>query len=191
MDARTQRIIDTAIQLAERDGYGAVRLRDVAAQAKVALGTVYRRFSSKEDILVAALEQEVQRLGERLAADPPPGDTPLARLESFYGAVTQNMVSRPSLARALLRAVAAGEEGVAGRVASFHRVMTDMILTALHPDDPESATDDENLTAFFLQQVFFASLVGWSGGLHDAETITAQVMIAAELMLRGAEVGSR
>ena len=56
MEDRTRRIIETAIELAERDGFEAVRLRDVARLAKVALGTVYRRFQSKEDILVAALD---------------------------------------------------------------------------------------------------------------------------------------
>ena len=36
MDERAQRIVGIAIELAERDGYAAVRLRDVAAQAGVA-----------------------------------------------------------------------------------------------------------------------------------------------------------
>ena len=66
MEDRTRRILETAITLAERDGYEAVRLRDVAAQAEVALGTVYRRFKSKEDILVAALELEVERIADSL-----------------------------------------------------------------------------------------------------------------------------
>ncbi len=185
MDVRTQRIIDTAIDLAERDGFAAVRLRDVAAQAEVALGTVYRRFSSKEDILVAALEQEISRFDARLRAKPIVGDTPLARLDAFFRMATHGLVSKPNLARALLRAVACGDEGVAERVASFHSVMTDMILGALHPADPEAASEDENVAAFILQQVFFTSLVGWSGGLHDEDTITSQVIIAAELMMRG------
>ena len=58
---RTQRIVQTAIALAEEGGFEAVRLRDVAAQANVALGTVYKRFSSKEDILVAGIVELVER----------------------------------------------------------------------------------------------------------------------------------
>lgn len=187
MDPRTQRIIDTAIDLAERDGYGAVRLRDVASQADVALGTVYRRFSSKEDILVAALEQEIERLAVEVGSVPPEGDTALTRLDAFFRLGTQRLLAKPNLARALLRAVASGDEGVAERVASFHSVMTDMIIAALHHGDPDSATDDECVAAFVLQQVYFTSLVGWSGGLHDEDSITVQVITAAELMLRGIE----
>ena len=40
MEERAQRIVDTAIELAERGGFEAVRLRDVAADAGVALGTL-------------------------------------------------------------------------------------------------------------------------------------------------------
>ena len=58
MDERARRIVETAVELAEKDGFQAVRLRDIAAQADVALGTVYRRFKSKEDILLAALGLE-------------------------------------------------------------------------------------------------------------------------------------
>ena len=56
MEERSRRIVDTAIELANRGGYEAVRLRDVAADAGVALGTVYKRFESKEAILLAALD---------------------------------------------------------------------------------------------------------------------------------------
>ena len=47
MEERARRILDAAIELAEQGGFEAVRLRDVAAQANVALGTLYRRFRSK------------------------------------------------------------------------------------------------------------------------------------------------
>ncbi|MGH0031401.1 MAG: helix-turn-helix domain-containing protein [Myxococcota bacterium] len=56
MEERSRRIVGAAIELAEQGGFEAVRLRDVAAQANVALGTLYRRLRSKEDLLLAALE---------------------------------------------------------------------------------------------------------------------------------------
>ena len=59
MEERSRRIVDAAIELAEQGGFEAVRLRDVAAHANVALGTLYRRFRSKEDLLLAALELQL------------------------------------------------------------------------------------------------------------------------------------
>ena len=70
MDDRAKRIVETAVALAERDGYQAVRLRDVAASAQVALGTVYKRFASKEEILIAALEQESEKLVAKIGKQP-------------------------------------------------------------------------------------------------------------------------
>ncbi len=61
-----ERIFDVAIELAEEGGYDNVRQRDVAARAGVALGTLYKRFRSKEDILSAALERETAKLERRM-----------------------------------------------------------------------------------------------------------------------------
>ena len=71
MDDKTRRIVKVAMELAERDGYDAVRLRDLAKRANVALGTVYRRFESKEDILFACLELEFERLKKQIAKGLP------------------------------------------------------------------------------------------------------------------------
>src|SRR5579884_3629276 len=49
--ARRQRVVDSAMTLALEGGYDAVQMRDVAARAHVAMGTVYRYFSSKDHLL--------------------------------------------------------------------------------------------------------------------------------------------
>src|SRR5439155_23448131 len=41
---RRRRVIEAAISLATKGGYDAVQMRDVAAEARVALGTLYRYF---------------------------------------------------------------------------------------------------------------------------------------------------
>src|SRR6478735_7574049 len=68
-----ERIFDVAIQLAEEGGYDNVRQRDVAARAGVALGTLYKRFRSKEDILSAALDRETEKLERKLEKGPVKG----------------------------------------------------------------------------------------------------------------------
>src|SRR5437764_4681187 len=52
--ARRRRVLDAALRLAGEGGLDAVQMRDVAAAAGVALGTVYRYFSSKERLLLEA-----------------------------------------------------------------------------------------------------------------------------------------
>ena len=99
MDDRAKRIVETAVALAERDGYQAVRLRDVAATAQVALGTVYKRFASKEEILIAALEQESEKLVAKIGKKPVPGDSSRERVGFVFSALTKGLLRRPNLAK--------------------------------------------------------------------------------------------
>ena len=52
---RRERIVRAAITLLEQGEYDAIQMRDVAQEAGVALGTVYRYFTSKEHLYAAAL----------------------------------------------------------------------------------------------------------------------------------------
>ena len=53
--ARRERVIRAAMELGAEGGYDAVQMRDVAQRAGVALGTIYRYFSSKDHLLAAAM----------------------------------------------------------------------------------------------------------------------------------------
>jgi AcrR family transcriptional regulator len=187
MEERSRRIIDSAVELAEKGGFEGVRLRDVAAHADVALGTLYRRFRSKEDLLLAALEQQIEDQGERLSRRPPRGDTPLERVTNFFLGTTRALCRRPNLARAMIRAVATGEPELTQKMAAFHDRMTEYIATALRGElvtgQPDRFSDDERAIARSLQMVWFASLVGWSGGLFGQPGIVDQTRAAAVLML--------
>src|SRR6185503_20502681 len=74
--ARRRRLVESAVALAEEGGYDAVQMRDVAARAEVALGTLYRHFSSKDQLLLAALAEQAATLRDRLHNRPPRGATP-------------------------------------------------------------------------------------------------------------------
>jgi AcrR family transcriptional regulator len=190
MEERTRRIVETTVELAEKGGFEAVRLRDVASHAGVALGTLYRRFRSKEDLLLAALEREVFGHEQLLNRGRSRDGTPLERLTSFFQVFTRALCRRPNLARALIRAIATGEPELTQKVAAFHTRVEDLITAALRGDvaaDSELAiTEEERSLAYTLQLVWFASLVGWAAGLHEPTAVVEQTQVAAELMLRGA-----
>lgn len=87
---RHSRILRAAVERFRRDGYGAVRMEDVAEDAEVSVGTVYNYAHTKGDLLMAtvALEvEEVLSLAEPLVADPPadPGDALMALIAHYYG----------------------------------------------------------------------------------------------------------
>ena len=136
VEERALRIIETTIELAEQGGFEAVRLRDVAAHAGVAMGTLYRRFHSKEDLLVAALERETRAMAERVEERPPKGSTPSERVMSFFVMATRGMLRRPNLTRAMFRASAAGEPALAQKVEVFYDLMLRMVVVFPAPLGP-------------------------------------------------------
>ncbi|MFE4611026.1 TetR/AcrR family transcriptional regulator [Streptomyces niveus] len=73
--ATRQKIADTALSLFLERGYDAVGIRDVAAEADVAVTTVFAHFASKE-ALVFERDQDFERRLTRVAADRAP-DEPL------------------------------------------------------------------------------------------------------------------
>jgi AcrR family transcriptional regulator len=195
MEERARRIVETVIELAEAGGFEAVRLRDVAAHAGVALGTLYRRFRSKEDLLVAALELETRALGERVRLRPPKGANASERLLQFFAIATRGMIRRPNLSRAMLKAAASGEPALAKKVGDFHSSVQRMVIGAvrgapLEANDP-APTPREELLGDVLQHIWFALMVGWSGGLDTQATIQEKMGASVELVLEGAGLESK
>lgn len=188
MEERARRIIESAVQLAEEGGFEAVRLRDVAAQSGVALGTLYNRFRSKEDILVAGLELEAGKFEELMAVHPARGETPAERVVYFFTLATRAMIARPNFARAVLRAVACGVPDTAEKVLRHHGRITRLVAASmrgetLDPERPAELAADEEQMGFLLQQIWFAALVGWMGGLQDVEGVIAHMTQATNLLL--------
>jgi len=187
LEERARRIIESTIELAEEGGFEAVRLRDVAARAEVAMGTLYRRFHSKEDLLVAALEQETRRMEERVRQRPPKGGTASERAISFFVIATRGMLRRPNLSRAMLKAAAAGEPALARKVGLFHDMTRRMIVGALRgkpflPGD-ETMTERERLLGDVLNQIWFAVMIGWAGGLETQVSIHDRMRASVELIV--------
>ena len=195
MKDRKDKILDVAIDLAEKGGFDNVRQRDVAAQAGVALGTLYKRFRSKEDILVAALDREAEVLERRMEDNPAKGDTALERVTAFFQIVTRGLCRKPNYARAVLRSMSSGEPHVASKVAAYQGRMNGLIIAALRGTGrigfaeatASPPSKKETQLAFMLQQFWFASLVGWSAGLFGQGEVIEQMRTTAAILIKALE----
>jgi TetR/AcrR family transcriptional regulator, cholesterol catabolism regulator len=49
-------IIEIVVDLLDTEGYEAVQLREVARRARVSLATIYKRYPTRDELIVAALE---------------------------------------------------------------------------------------------------------------------------------------
>lgn len=64
---KRQHLVDIAYERFKRDGFHAVGINRLISDADVARMTLYRHFASKDDLIVAVLEQRAARFGARLA----------------------------------------------------------------------------------------------------------------------------
>jgi AcrR family transcriptional regulator len=193
MKARRDKILDVAVQLAEEGGFDNVRQRDVAAKAGVALGTLYKSFRSKEDILTAALEREAETLEKRMESKPAAGANRVERVSAFFSVITRGLCRKPKYARAVIRAMASGEPEVAGKVAAYQERIGGLIIGAMRGIGSLSAADakatppskKEASMAFALQQFWFAALVGWSAGLLTVNQAVEEMRHIAVVLEKG------
>ncbi|MFF8639860.1 TetR/AcrR family transcriptional regulator [Streptomyces sp. NPDC015345] len=75
-EERRRRIAEAVCLLIARSGMESVSLRDVAAEARVSMGAVQRCFRTKDEMLLFALEDISQRVGERARARIEMSDAP-------------------------------------------------------------------------------------------------------------------
>lgn len=90
-DAQRNRtkILEAAERLFAAKGLASVSMDDVAAEAQVGKGTLYRRFGDKSGLAAALLDEQEIALQEGMLSGPPPlgpGASPVQRLTAFVEA---------------------------------------------------------------------------------------------------------
>ncbi|MCO8129114.1 TetR family transcriptional regulator [Acidimicrobiia bacterium EGI L10123] len=161
--ARRKRVTDAAIALAATGGYDAMQMRDVSEHADVALGTIYRYFSSKDHLLVSAMAEWTGELEARLDRSPPRGDTPADQLVDVLRRACRNLERQPLLAAALVKAMASSDEGVAEAAQTVQgqiRGFSEPILQHLDDDVREDII-------LVIRSVWHSTLLNWVNGRHD------------------------
>ena len=78
---RPDKIVDAAARLIARDGYAAVTIADIGADAGIVGSGVYRHFDSKAGVLMAIFERVIDELlaGQQRAIDSGAGPVPTLR----------------------------------------------------------------------------------------------------------------
>lgn len=180
--ARRRRVLDATLALADKGGFEAVQMRDVAAEAGVALGTVYRYFSSKERLLLEANVGQVEALGAGLLDDPPTGDSAADRVVDVLRRACAVLVKRPEATAAMVRALGSAQPNEAEAVRRVSQAMTSIITGAMHAGEP---TERDRAVARALSQVWLSSLIGWVGGVDGPDVVGDDLERATRMLVDG------
>jgi AcrR family transcriptional regulator len=177
--ARRQRVIDAAISLALDGGYEAVQMRDVAARADVAMGTVYRYFTSKDHLLAATLVHWVEQLDSRLAQNPAQGSTPADRVIDALDRALRSMGRQPRLVGAVFTALASPDPAAIECQQQVSALMEGIITRAIGEPQPPDISD----RARILGHVWYSAQVGWVNGWSNMNRVHDELVVAIGLLL--------
>ena len=177
--ARKRRLLDAATELAAEGGYDAVQMRDVAARAEVALGTLYRHYTSKDQLLLAALAQQAATLRERLDQRPPRGATAAERVSDVLRRASRALERQPRVIQAMLTAMSSPDDTGAPVKLEINETLRAIIADAV---DGEQLDDLDDIMQV-LGAVWFAELTFWSIGIRRDTSMGDNLARAASLLL--------
>lgn len=164
--ATRQKIADTALALFAERGYDAVGIREVAAEADVAVTTLFSHFSSKE-ALVFELDEDFEQRLVQAVADREPDEPLIPALRSEIHAMVKHCTGgeaaplwrmieesaalrqyedsmRQRHARSLAEAIATTLKlpATPATCSAIARFVVDAFAVAREADDPHAAVDE-------------------------------------------------
>jgi len=176
---RYDRMLDMAIQLASEGGYEAVQMRDVAVNADVALGTLYRYFVSKDQLLAAAWTHWAARIEPGLTRRPLQGATMAERATDFLHRATRAFEREPRLAAALLTAAASTDYDAMAPQHETADLVNRILLSVLTPLESQVADGVRQI----LNHVWNSALREWINGRSSIADVYAILEGACHLLL--------
>ena len=179
--ARRQRIVDAARQLKTTVSYGKIQVKDVAEEAGVSLGTLYRYFSSKDHLFACALTDWAAPIEEGLAERRRRSRGTLAtRVRTVYHASARAFEDAPRVYGALMALAVSADPYAIAEFQAFSRRELDMFASTV-ADVPEPYRDD---IVAVLSSVLSESLRGYVVGMYPMSGVYQRLDQAIRLVFR-------
>ena len=104
--ARRDRILDIVAELLETEGYDAVQLREVARRARTSLATIYKRYSTRDELILAALHMwmDEHRYSGLVNQRPEPGESVYTGMMRVLRTIFEPWEQHPAMLTAFFRA---------------------------------------------------------------------------------------
>jgi AcrR family transcriptional regulator len=155
---RARRILDAAATLIQRWGYQKTTLDDIARQARVARGTIYLHWKTREELLAALLAREYLKVAEDLRQrmqDDPQGATLRGFAKHSLLATLHNPFMRAIIARdtemlGKWAEQAAGSATLRQRLDEYRRFMETLRTQGLIGTDLDLSTQTYILGAIWM-----------------------------------------
>jgi AcrR family transcriptional regulator len=180
---RRVRIIEAGMALLRTQDHNQIQMRDVASEAGVALGTVYRYFQSKDHLFAEVLAHWAAQLQTSVERRPLRGTTNAERLTDVLHRSMRAFQGWPQLARVVMT-LEASEDPFTREI--FARNMarnTRIYIEALHGLPPDVAADVVHVAA----SVFDLQLRQWVVGSQSIAEVYDRISRDVWLILEFCE----
>jgi AcrR family transcriptional regulator len=168
-----ERLVDVAREAFEQDGVD-TSLEEIARRAGVGIGTLYRRFPSRDDLIEAVLSDQYRRLAD-LAGDLGERLPPAEALAGWMGAMMRYLASYRGLS-ACMKGALHDRTTALGSVCGAMCDAAEEILVAAQ----EAGTVRPDVT--FREVISLASAIAWSAERvaekGDGETLNTDVLLS-------------
>ena len=170
------RILDIVVEILETEGYEAVQLREVARRSRTSLSTIYKRYPTRDSLILAALESwmDEHRYAPLAQQHHEPGESIYDGLMRVLGTIFEPWERHPEMLKAYYRSRAA-----TGREILLHRGLDIVIPAAMEVLDgvDEDFVDD-------VDTVLSSLVYGLSGRFAAGEIAITDILPTIERTIR-------
>ncbi len=187
---RRRRVLDAVIELVAAGRLDDMGMKDVAERSGVALGTIYRYFSSRDHLAAAALLEWARALDGRqpavsagTAGAGANGGTMADRLVAILHRAVRAYQRQPNFARLLMLAATSTDPFASECYAQMGGSVYDTLGTALADLDPA----DRRRVLDVVGAVWYQAMIEWVNDRKTIAQVYEAVESAARLVLAGYE----
>jgi TetR/AcrR family transcriptional regulator, cholesterol catabolism regulator len=184
---RRAMLIEAVIDLVREAGPGAVQMRDVADRSGIALGTMYRYFSSKEHMLAAALSDWQERLTRRVLTSNAGEEAGVSgdlteRVLSFVRKEIRGFARSPKIAELMVQVTVSSDPYARDALARMS-VRNDEVMNKLLAGVPAERAETIKVA---VGSALGSCLTSWVTGRITLAELTDQVESVTRLVLENA-----
>jgi len=177
--ARRDRIVDAGLALLNERDFDKIQVKDVAEEANVALGTLYRYFSSKEHLFAEVLVRWAGTLRTHISRNPLRGTTDAQRLTQVINRSVRAFQRQPSLARLVATLETSSDPYATEILERLGRTTGDIYEEAIHDLDRETA----HRVVVVVDALLAARLRSWVAGRISIATVSDDLADTIDLLL--------
>lgn len=163
-------ILAVAKRVFARDGFAAASINEVAREAGVSVGGLYRYFSTKDHLLLTLIERGVATLEETFDKILDGSGTPLDRIEAVINAAIEHATADPEMVQVYVDCTTQGMGPLMRNVSRTVENLSAAAYQALVREGQAGGEIDPDLdpevTAFCLDNLFLMIQFAWGGAYY-------------------------